>query len=341
VEIASAVQEGNVVLARELPAKAGAQKDVERATAAKVVYDGDSDKSTLTGAVQMSDATGTMWADKVSVEQQTGDAVAEGGVKASYKRPGDVEPVHVIAARADMKRDAGQAVFTGGTSPARLWQSGSQVEAPVLEFTQKKQTGQGAGPATDERKLVAHGNGRSPGLVVHTVLVSSAKPSSGEKKSVAHGSVLRVASREMVYSDAAHSAVFSGGVVIESADGTMHGKEATAYLQQQKTPQDAKAAVPAGLLGGSVDKVVVNGNITMEQPGRSAMGEQLVYTAADGTFVLTGRPSEEPRVMDQARGTVTGAELRFRTGDESVVISKEGSGTEQRVHTETQVKKTK
>jgi lipopolysaccharide export system protein LptA len=43
--------------------------------------------------------------------------------------------------------------------------------------------------------------------------------------------------------------------------------------------------------------------------------------------------------VDEVRGTVTGASLRFHTGDESVVVSNGGSGAGQRVRTETQVKK--
>jgi lipopolysaccharide export system protein LptA len=78
----------------------------------------------------------------------------------------------------------------------------------------------------------------------------------------------------------------------------------------------------------------------MEQPGRTATGERLVYTASDGFFVLTGTATVLPKVVDETRGTVTGTELRFHTGDESVVIS---NGTDkndgQRVHMETRVKK--
>ncbi len=54
-----------------------------------------------------------------------------------------------------------------GGRPARLWQGESQVEAPVLEFEQR------------ERRMVAHGDGREAGMVVHAVFVSAASPDSG------------------------------------------------------------------------------------------------------------------------------------------------------------------
>ena len=90
----------------------------------------------------------------------------------------------------------------------------------------------------------------------------------------------------------------------------------------------------------SVERIVVSGGIEIEQPNRRATGERLVYTAGDGVFALTGTAATPPRVVDQARGTVTGAELRFRTQDESVVISNgDTSSSGQRVHTETRVKR--
>ena len=93
-------------------------------------------------------------------------------------------------------------------------------------------------------------------------------------------------------------------------------------------------------MGGSVERIVVTGQVEMEQPGRRATGEQLVYTAVDSLFVLTGTAAVPPKVMDEAQGMVTGASLRFHSGDESVVISNgENAGAGQRVRTETRVKK--
>lgn len=85
--------------------------------------------------------------------------------------------------------------------------------------------------------------------------------------------------------------------------------------------------------------MVATGHIEMDQPGRRATGEQVVYTASDGTFVLTGTATALPKVVDEQRGTVTGTSLRFHPGDDNVVVSNGGeSGSGQRVRTETRVK---
>src|SRR5215469_8260804 len=338
-QIATAVQQGNVVMTRRATSKPGEAPDVQRATAKRVVYDGDTEKTTLSGGVELSDASGVLWADHATMERVTGDATVEGGVKASYLQSSQSEVVHVLAQRAELKKAADLTSFYGvAGKPARLWQGGSQVEAPVLEFTQK------------QRRLVAHGAAQGTSMAVHTVLVSSGSASSdrpaGPEAGVRSPGVVRVGSREMTYSDEKREADFTGGVLVESADGKMRGQRATAYLKPasaEKTgakKDSPTTTAPASLMGGSVERVVVTGQIRMEQPGRSATGEQLVYTAADGLFVLTGRPGAPPKVVDEVKGTVTGMELRFHTGDESVVISNGAKNAEgQKVHTETRVKR--
>ena len=344
-EVASAVQQGHLVMTRKSPAKPGEQgvPQVDKATAAKAVYDGDTQKMTLTGGVEMANAGGTLWAERVVMEQRTGDAAADGSVKASYRQgAAQAEATHVLAERAELNKESDTVVFHGNTSkPARLWQGGSQVEAPVLEFAQR------------QRRLVAKGDRNSGAMPVRTVLVSAGKKADASAAATSDSSkgngalrrpaVVRVASREMTYSDQTRTAEFTGGVKVESSDGVMRGQEATAYLEKDTNTGAAKktaADADAAFLGGSVERVVVSGDIQIEQQGRRATGERLVYTAGDGLFVLTGTTTAAPRVMDQTRGTVTGAELRFRAQDESVVISNgDTNGAGQRVHTETRVKR--
>jgi lipopolysaccharide export system protein LptA len=164
--------------------------------------------------------------------------------------------------------------------------------------------------------------------------------------------VIRVASRELVYSDVARKAEFTGGVEVESREGSMRGQQAVVYLQpaavgKGSSPSGGKtdrvktdpASAGSGFMAGSVERMVVSGPIEMEQPARRATGEQLVYTASDGLFVLTGTPAALPKVVDDQRGTVTGTSLRFHSGDDNIVVSNGGeNGSGQRVRTETRVK---
>ena len=355
-EIATAVQQGHVVMTNQPLAKAGdaGGGGEQRATAERVAYDGSTEEATLTGRVQVSDTGSVLWADRVVMEQRTGDAVADGAVKANYQESGSSgEMVHLLATRADLKHDAGVADFYGVAGrPARMWQGGSQVEAPVLRLEQK------------QKRMVARGAGPGAAMAVHAVFVSAGpgaglvKDQTGTKMGSGkaagkgdgpkQGGVVRVASREMIYTDEALRADFSGGVLVQSADGTMHAEQATVFLQGvagdaggalKPAAASGKGVGPGGFMGGSVDRMLATGRVEIEQPGRRALGSQVEYTASDGSFVMTGVPGSLPKMIDDARGMITGASLRFHAGDNSVVVS---NGTDrttaERVRTEMQVK---
>ena len=343
----NAVQQGHVSMMRLVPAKSGAkagtkpgsaQKDVERASAERAAYDGDLDRVTLSGGVQVSDAGSVLWANQVESDRKTGDAQAVGAVRVNYAQESSaqgggghatapVEPTHVIADRAELVHATRAATFYG--KPVRLWQGGSQVQAPVIQL---HRTGQ---------RMIAHSGAATE--QVHTILTSTGNDAAGTAKSGAgvkatagkQGTgarlpgVVRVASSGLVYSGDLRQAEFSGGVRAETVDGTIRASEATIYLQPARTAQSAgtnAAAVPAAAdavpsLAGDVERMVATGQVAIEQPGRRATGERLVYTASDALFMLTGDGKAMPRLVDSARGTITGAVLLFHTGDNSVVVS--------------------
>ncbi|WP_089838915.1 LptA/OstA family protein [Granulicella pectinivorans] len=369
-ELVSAVQVGHVSTVRKrMKVKTVGAAPVlveERATADRAAFDADLDQVTLTGGVQLTNVGSTLWGGKVVVERGTGNATAEGGVRVNYaqvaKDGKDGEPVHVLADHAELKRGTpvvkgaknapdDVAFFYGVTGkPARLWQGGSQVQAPVLKFEE------------GVKRLTANGPG--PGMVVHTVLVGAAKavvvPKADAPKKDGKGpGVVRVASREMVYTDGLREVVFSGGVVVEDAGGSMKAQKATAYLSQPpstagavgKTLEVGSSAAPRNdktaktdqpFLGGSVERVVAVGKVEIDQPGKHGAGEELVYTASDQMFVLTGTKETPPRMEDETRGTVTGESIRFHSGDDSVVVTGEsieqGKGKAAGKRTETRVK---
>jgi lipopolysaccharide export system protein LptA len=352
VELATAVQQGGVVITRTLPAKksaaAPASPDVQHATAAKAAYDADTDRLTLTGNVQMSDASSTISASRIVMDQDSGNATADGSVKVSYSQAGSAEPVHVLAARADLNHDAARATFYGSPGLARMWQpgtngqGGSQIEAPVLVFEQ------------EQKRLIARAESPSTPGTVHAVLAdaSSAKPASGSSKPASKDTmkplrqgVARITSSQMVYSDFDRQAEFTGGVKLLDATGEMHAQQATVYLAAASASKTPKPQAPnaasalSGFFGGSVERIVATQHIEITQPGRKATGERLVYTASDQMFVLTGTAAAPPKVVDATQGTTTGAALRFHSGDDSVVISgRDGDAPAQKVHTETRVK---
>jgi lipopolysaccharide export system protein LptA len=344
-EIATADQLGHVAMTNRPAPKQGntAGTTEQHATAERALYDGDKDEVTLTGTVELSDIDSMVWGDKVVMDRKTGDGTAEGGVRATYlqaKEPGSkatgsgAEPVHVLAVRGEFKHDSRRALFYGMGGLARLWQGTSQVEAPVIEMER------------NERLLLARGDGRPGTAVVHAVFLSggTAGVSDGAAKTPGKQSTIRVSSRDLTYNDAVRRADFSGGVLVENGEETLRAQQAALFLKttdaDSKPAGKASANTSGGLvMSGNVDRILASGNLEIVRPGRKVTGEQLVYTASDGMTVITGRPGYPPRMTDVAQGVITGASLRFHSGDNNVVVSNgPDGGSGQRVRTETRVK---
>ena len=189
-------------------------------------------------------------------------------------------------------------------------------------------------------------------MPVRTVLASKPEDgggAAGSKAKKGEAQVMRVQSGRLHYDDGLHRAEFSKGVVLIDADGTVTSRDAVALLSSAAK----KEAVPApgtevkagfgGLSRGGVERVTATGDVVIRQPGRVATGQQAVYTATDGLFVLLGGGGVTPKVTDEVNGSVTGAALRFRTGDNSVTVegrAKDGTPVsgDGRVHTHTRVK---
>ena len=384
--LASAMQQGHVTMMRREPAKQGsaavnAGDEVRHAVAERAAYDGDLDRLTLTGGVQMTDAGSMLWANQVALDRATGDAHALGAVKVDYAqdstkaaagngRQQNTEPTHILADRAELEHAADITTFYG--KPVRLWQGGSQVQAPEVELSQ------------DQKRLIARGaastgwSGAIQAAQVHTVLVSPGADAAGAQsapagkdataqcapgargtgpgRTAAGGAAgapqaVRIASGGLIYSGILGQADFTGGVRAETVDATIRSSQAIAYLAQASgnTPSGAAAGKPpaasaAGVpsLGGPLERVVATGHVGIDRPGLQATGERLVYTARDQVFLLTGDKNAPPKAVD-AQGTTTGAALRMHnTCDASGGVSVEALGEvpgepAQRVHTESRV----
>ena len=336
--LSTAIQRGNVRVVRLSPAgktaqPAGSQRaasQTQKASADEAVYTATGDRVALKGAVQLDDAQGILLADSADFARAGDDAHADGNVRASYAQANG-ETMHLLAAHAVEHNAEKTADFTGDASkPARMWQAGSQIEAPALHFDRARRVVIARGMAAEQAP------GVSP---VHAVLTGARSSKAGP---------VRLAGRQITYDESLHQVHLEGGVRVEDRDGIMRAREATAYLaaplDKSSQPADKPGASAQGtpFPAGQVEKVVARGAVVVEQPGRRATGEQLTYTAADGIFLLTGANGVQPRVVDDVRGTSTGASLRFRTGDDSVVISAgdDGSGT-RHVRSETRAPESK
>lgn len=349
----SAVQQGSVVIDR-IARRADGTTDAMHGTAEQASYDAGG-TVLLQGGAELTEPGGLLRAQRIALTETSGDAEAVGAVQATYRAEGDpekskaivggkrLEAMHLTGQRATLRRTAGTATFYGSKETlARLWQGGSQVEAPVLIFGRK------------DRTLDATGSSNG-GLAVRTVLARAEKTigaagtegtAGAAAKRERQPQVLRVQSGQLHYVDGGKQAEFTGGVLLEDANGTMQSQMAAATLatRGEKTAGEPLGqAAPGAFFSSGVERVVAKGRVVIRQAARVATGEQAVYTSEDGMFVLTGNVGAPPRVEDEQNGSVTGAALRFKAGDNSVMVDGHANGGlpasgDGRVHLRTRVK---
>ena len=319
-EIQSAVQQGNVTITQTPPSgkqSNGKSQPSMKATAQRVDYDATGQVLHLQGSPRIDDGSMDLAASSIDYHRDSGNAVANGNVKATYIQQanpaglapgfGGQGPAHVVAASATLDRAKQEAIFRG---QARLWQGANSVSAPVIELSRAGQS------------FTAHGESSTAAAstTVATVLASASA-------SQHQPGIVRVRSHELLYSEADRKAVFRGPVAAEDGGATIRSDQTEVFLLPAQQSGSAKKSSPgAEQASGQIDRIVATGHVVLQQPGRRGTGEQLIYTGRDRKFVLTGTPSTPPRLYDQQHGTVTGVALIFNSQDDSVSVSGGQSG---------------
>ena len=130
-----------------------------------------------------------------------------------------------------------------------------------------------------------------------------------------------ITSARLTYADSERKAHFEGGVLAKAADFTVAAGQMDAFLQAR-----GQAAGDQGIdsqnAPAKLDRIVAQDQVVVTQPTRKATGSQLVYTASDDRFVLTGGP---PSIFDAEHGKITGDSLTLFRRDDRVLV--EGNNT--------------
>jgi lipopolysaccharide export system protein LptA len=351
VTLVSAVQTGHVEIRSRAADKVLAGGKIESgaettASAAQAEYDGASQRLTLTGAPRLSDDTATMSAGVVVLDQRTGDAEAHGGVDTAMvgspntcgsapPRVGPQPVTHVLSSSARFVHATKQMEFKGtDADPAKMWQDASQVDAAMLLL--------------DGIRRTFSARPEASGGLVHAVFAGKTTlAGNSEKKPGTDASkVIRVSGQKMDYNEAQREATFSGSVRMDGATGEVRSQQAAVFLSpakpgSPKPPADDRSIAASTPLGGTLDRAVAYGDVQLVQPGRQGVGDQLTYTAATDSFVLTGTPTQPSHIVDAQQGNVTGATLVFGQSGSTIVVAGEvapGKSGRGRVRTETEVR---
>jgi lipopolysaccharide export system protein LptA len=317
--IEAVTQQGNVAYSDQQSPEKRTQASAESAR-----YTPADQMLVLSGSPRVTNGGMATTAKVVRINRATGDDVAEGNVKTTYselkEQPDGAllassSPIHVTASSMTA-RASGVALYTGN---ARLWQDANIIEAPSIQFDR------------DDRFVTAQGTAGHP---VQTILVQKEKAqkniTSGGKKRIkdesasskqdaaSDSSPISLIAARLTYADSERRVHYEGGVSAKGPEFTASANVADAYLvAHSQTSSNQSFAGP-----GQLDHMVAQGDVVVQQPNRRASGQNLVYTAADDKFVLTGGP---PSIFDAEQGKITGVSLTFFRRDDRVLVEGEAS----------------
>ncbi len=284
------------------------------AFAEKATYTPSDQLLVLNGSPRVIDGGMTTTANVVRMNRQSGDAYADEDVKTTYSelkpQPNGAllatsDPIHVTAEHMASRQQSSIAHYSGNV---RLWQGSNVVRAPKIDFDQ------------DTRTVTAFGDERH-----HVVSLFVQQSDDGKLTPV------QVIADKLTYADAERRARYTGNVVAKSQDSTITAQQIDVYLKEagEQTASSAASKSPASILPGSegpskIDHLVGTGRVVVTEPNRRAVGDQLVYTADDAKYHLTGK---SPSIFDATRGTVWGDSLTFYSRDDEVLVDSKNSSS--------------
>src|SRR6267143_1340271 len=308
--IDSIVQQGNVAYTDGQPAdtRTKAWADHARYTPADQL-------TVLTGSPRVIQGGTATTARIIHINRATGQARAEDNVKTTYsdlsEQPNGAllassSPLHVTARSMIAYNTTGLALYTGD---ARLWQDANIIEAPSILFDREHRSATAEGTVTQPVSTLLIQASNSPSEK------NSRQPQKTppDKQKPEKYSPVAVTAARLRYTDAERKAHYEGHVLAKGSGFTANAKSMDVYLlPRSQTSKNQSLAGP-----GQLDRIVGQGDVIVQQPGRRAVGQQLVYTAAEDKFVLSGGA---PSIFDAERGKTTGVSLTFYRRDDRVLV---------------------
>jgi lipopolysaccharide export system protein LptA len=283
------------------------------ARADHATLDQGTDMMTLDKGARVWDPTGSAAADKIVMNQKSGDFTAEGHV-ASTRMPDPkgnssamLSTDEIMQARAQkmVSTDENSKIVYEGNAVA--WQGSNRVEADRLDIDRDEGIMKAHGHVVsqfvdkDKDKDEKKGDGKS-----------TAKAKATTKKPATAAPIFTVVhAPDLVYTEDTRIAVYSGGVLLQRPDMTVTGKEIKAFLNDA----DADSSLNKTVADGAIK--IVN-NDTKKAKTRTGTAEHSEYYADDGKVILNGG---RPILLDSKTGKTEGQELTWWANDDRLLVN--------------------
>jgi lipopolysaccharide export system protein LptA len=273
---------------------------VRKAQADSATLENDSNVMTLETHARISDDTGSTGADRIRIEQNSGNFEAIGHVSTTRL------PEHQKSESAMLDKDeptqgtADHVTSTDHNEKIRyvghavVWQSSNRIEAEKIDIDR------------DHKTLIADGN------VITQFQDDMKDPAPGTPPPAAPPSPIYtvVHSQHMVYTDPDRLANYSGTVDFRRPSLIVKSAYLKAWLNEKDSGADSRINHAQG--DGKVE-------ITEVAPDRQRVGtgDRAEYYTDEGKVILTGG---EPQLNDSKRGNTKGEKLTYYTDDDRLLV---------------------
>ena len=295
-----------------------------RARAAKATLDSDQNVILLDASARVWDSTGWTTADRIRLDQRTGDFVAEGNVNSSrlpdkdQKKSSDMlsgdDPLFAQARKMDSHRadPATRARKVHYEGNAAMWQGANRIQADVIDVDHGMLTANGnvVSNLWEQPSDQPAGPGKKPAP-------SDQPASAGQKPAPANPVLTVVHAQHLVYTDENRLAVYTGGVTLKRTGLDVKSQELRAYMSQA----GATSRLDKAFADGAVQIVqTVNGHT------RTGTGGHAEYYTTDQKVVMDAEKGGRAKLVDSVSGTSEGLELTYFANDDRLLGS--GAPTE-------------
>ena len=276
--------------------------------AGEALFQTASNEVELNAAAEVWDPSGTVRADRITLDENTGDYTARGRASSSFTE-GQVEADRgedsggLFAAGQPVFASAEQIASVGETGvltlrgQARLWQEQDRLEADRIEIDRAKETLKANGHVVNY--LTEQASGSTP---------AQARPGAG---------LVRIRSSSLDYDEAAKLMVYTGSAELKRTDLTVAADRLEGYL----SPDDGAGSQ------GRLKKAFASGNVRIVENKssnvRRGLGQEAEYYPNESKVILTGEPAS---VRDGTRGRTEGTELTYYLDDDRLLV--QGSAEE-------------
>jgi lipopolysaccharide export system protein LptA len=273
------------------------QEGDRNARASRATLEQDQNLITLDTGARMWDSTGSTLADKIHLDQKTGNFDAEGHVTSSRmpdqnpkKANSDLlsgdQPLQAVAEKMQSSNHNRTIHYQGKVV---LWQGANRIKGQKVDIDR------------EQHRLAADGN-------VVTQFIDEPKDEKGQPKKGAAPVFTTVNADKLVYTEQDRLADYSGGVTLARPGLDVKGAEIKAYLAEKGADNRLEKAFS--------DR---NVSIVQKTPVRTRVGtgEHAEYYTEDEKIILRGSPAQ---LNDTLRGNTRGAQLTYYADDDRLLV---------------------